>query len=419
MTDPELERAWRAAEPSPGFADRVLGQLPRVPAPPAPAEPVCRTSWLGWGGRLRWGLVGTVALVVLALAGLWLRASTPPERGGDLIAAEPRVVALGERAVAEMSRGARLRWSGKLASGTRGAEGCCSEIEVQQDRGAVTYRVEPGARFRVQTEHGSVAALGTVFQVIVQDGDEPRGEAMKKQWAIAGATLTLGALLFVSVEQGSVRLWKGDDEVIVNAGQVGSVGADGVPHLGSEARRPAAAPPGRASHAAEEPAASQRPSVRRVTLEARRLRQRVLDSLERREPERSAERANTEPGAARYAPGTMKDRTGELSEEAMRVLNHEFIPLVSECYDQARERNPRLRGMLAVNLDFANARDEGSIVEAVEPAPGRNQLDDEELIECVRQSAFTIQLPLPDDTGRTSRQLTIPLGEPLPPDAGG
>jgi hypothetical protein len=75
--------------------------------------------------------------------------------------------------------------------------------------------------------------------------------------------------------------------------------------------------------------------------------------------------------------------------------------------------------MLAVNLDFANARDEGSIVEAVEPAPDRNQVDDEELIECVRQSAFTIQLPLPDDTGRTSRQLTIPLGEPLPPDAGG
>jgi hypothetical protein len=107
----------------------------------------------------------------------------------------------------------------------------------------------------------------------------------------------------------------------------------------------------------------------------------------------------------------MVDRTGELSAEAMRVLNHEFMPLVGECYDQAHERNPRLRGMLAVNVELAGVKEIGSIIEAVEAAQDINELEDEELIECVRQSAFSIQLPIPVKSGRMSRQLTMPFGD--------
>jgi len=99
----------------------------------------------------------------------------------------------------------------------------------------VTYRVEPGTRFQVLTQHGSVAALGTVFQVAVAGGGEAEGETMKKQWAIAGASATLGALLFVSVEQGSVRLSKGEKDVVLGAGQSGSIGSDGIPRVESEA----------------------------------------------------------------------------------------------------------------------------------------------------------------------------------------
>jgi hypothetical protein len=65
---------------------------------------------------------------------------------------------------------------------------------------------------------------------------------------------------------------------------------------------------------------------------------------------------------------------------------------------------------------LAGAEEIGSIIEAVEAAQGLNELDDEELIECVRQSAFSIQLPVPIKSGRTSRQLTMPFGEPA--DAG-
>jgi hypothetical protein len=124
--------------------------------------------------------------------------------------------------------------------------------------------------------------------------------------------------------------------------------------------------------------------------------------------------AGPKPAAAEQKPGALKDRTGELNPEAMRVLNHEFMPLVRECYDRAHERNPLLRGLLAVSLELAGAEELGTIVTAVEPAVDRNQLADDELIECVRQSAFSIQLPMPLKSGYVSRQLTMRFGDPEP-----
>jgi hypothetical protein len=154
-----------------------------------------------------------------------------------------------------------------------------------------------------------------------------------------------------------------------------------------------------------------------MTPETERQRARVLESLAERQ--RRSRMAAT-PGAPSVQPptppepGDVKDRTGELSPETMNVLNHELMPLVGECVDQARERDPKLGGMLAVSIELAAAEEVGAIIEAVEGADGENEVHDDELIECVRQSAFTIELPMPVEDGRTSRQLTIPIGDEQP-----
>lgn len=114
----------------------------------------------------------------------------------------------------------------------------------------------------------------------------------------------------------------------------------------------------------------------------------------------------------------MKDRTGELSEGEIHVLNHELMPLVDECLEQAHERNPELRGMLAVNVDLASAEGIGGIFESAEADPQLNELHDDELLECVRQSSFSVQLPEAGRSGRMSRQLTIPFGVSPAGDAG-
>jgi hypothetical protein len=155
-----------------------------------------------------------------------------------------------------------------------------------------------------------------------------------------------------------------------------------------------------------------------LTPEAERWRGRVLDSLQKAPPQLVADNASSKPGAGAPTPGTMADHTGELGEENLRVLNHEFLPLVDDCYQQARERNPQLRGMLALDVKLAGADDVGGIIETLEPAQEGNQVDDEELFECVRQSAFSIQFPAPTKSSRHFAQLTIPLEGQRAEDAG-
>lgn len=230
---------------------------------------------------------------------------------------------------------------------------------------------------------------------------------MKKRWAIAGAGATLGALLFVKVDEGSVRLSSAREDLTLGAGQAATVGSDGLVRVATEGLGASALP-----SVPAEPATHPQHGAKPIAPEAQRLRERVLDSLRARQQPNAAETAASKPAPGTHAPGTMADRTGELGQETMRVLNHEFIPLVDDCYDQARERNPRLRGMLALTVELAAAEDVGSIFETVEPAQDRNQIHDEELIDCVRQSAFSIQLPAPVKSGRTSLQLTIPLAAP-------
>jgi hypothetical protein len=129
-----------------------------------------------------------------------------------------------------------------------------------------------------------------------------------------------------------------------------------------------------------------------------RLRQRVLESLAH----------DPHPADMRAPADAARERTGDLEEE-VRVMNQELIPIVDDCYDQARERDPDSKGMLALEVRFASAAGVGGIIESIEPG-AHNQLDDEELIECVRQSAYSIELGAPGVSGRRERHLTVRLG---------
>ena len=85
------------------------------------------------------------------------------------------------------------------------------------------------------------------------------------------------------------------------------------------------------------------------------------------------------------------------------------MPLIDECYERAHERNPQLRGMLALGVKFASAEGVGSIIEAVEPE-AMNEIPDPEFIDCIRQSAFTIELPMPTADRQRGGMMTIPFG---------
>ena len=110
----------------------------------------------------------------------------------------------------------------------------------------------------------------------------------------------------------------------------------------------------------------------------------------------------------------MRDRTGVMGDE-VKVVNRELMPMVADCVDEAHERDPRLHGMLALGVKLANAEGVGSIFEAVEPG-AKNEVDDAQMIDCIRQSAFSISLPMPKADSLQELQLTIPID--AAPDAG-
>lgn len=177
-----------------------------------------------------------------------------------------------------------------------------------------------------------------------------------------------------------------------------------------EARREQAEPARIRDEIAAASAAEASPErrVRGPSAEDQEFRRRVLEALRAREQAKGSAAGSAEEGAAPVEdePKGAVDRTGELGEE-VRTLNREFLPLVGECIDQAEERNPRLRGMLAVSLKIAADEEFGAIFEDVEAAEG-NELQDDELIDCVRQSAFTLKLPAARLSGREGLTLTIP-----------
>ncbi len=383
MNRNELERAWPAAEPPPGFSERVVERLQhgptRVDAVASNERALRRGGASGWlpARRPRWLALPALALA-LALGGVFVLEAKRPAFDGDVIAAEPRVVSIGEWAIAELSSGAHVRWSGD---------------EVQQDRGEVTYRVEPGARFRVQTPYGSVAVLGTVFRVVLADVDPTGGEPVKKRWAIVGGA-TVSALLFVSVERGSVRLSAGEHELEVGAGQTGSIGSDGVPRRETAV---VSTPPGA-------------PDAAQVEAERKRARQ-VADAVRRhaaRRREAAARAAKSAPEPATTAPPSQPapiafgphrqapppDPTPEEArrrEYIKRTVREQYFPVARECYGELLARQPTAAGRVTLEFDIVGDGDAGVVdrVSLRDQDDGDDSIEDPEFRLCMTESMYT------------------------------
>lgn len=398
MNRNELERAWPATEPSAGFADRVLERAQRGPALPALAPR--RASGSGWlaARRVRWLALPAVALS-LGLAGALVIGPARPAGNGDVIAAEPRFVTIGERVVAEMSSGAHVRWSGDSA-----------DREVWQDRGEVTYRVVPGAHFRVQTPYGSVAVLGTVFRVVVADSDAAEaagGELMNKHWAIAGAGATLGALVLVSVEQGSVRLSKEKDDLVLGPGQAGAIGRDGV------ARRVTDAPTAPSTDEVTRQADAERARARQVADAVRRhaARRREAQAAKSRAEAKRPASAPTPPGPA--APSASQSTPPATPEEAIRreyiqrTMREQYYPVARDCYEELLGRDPKARGKVV--LDFAIVGDgDAGVVDRVSLRDDEDAIDDPEFTLCMRESLYTAVFE-PPPPGASETTIVYPV----------
>jgi hypothetical protein len=161
--------------------------------------------------------------------------------------------------------------------------------------------------------------------------------------------------------------------------------------------------------------AGRRSAARQPSAEQQQLRERVVRSLRQGQARSGAVAAaaaaraagsESEPARTRRE-GTMKDKTGLMGDE-VKVVNRELMPMVAECVDEAQARDPRLHGMLALGVKLASTEGVGSIFESLEPTDA-NEVRDPALIDCIRQSAFTVSLPMPKANSLHEGVLTIPV----------
>jgi hypothetical protein len=107
-------------------------------------------------------------------------------------------------------------------------------------------------------------------------------------------------------------------------------------------------------------------------------------------------------GSAAGDTDGLTDKTGWDDKSAIKQLNKELMPLVSECIDQSKARNPQLHGMLALSMVVAPT-DNHKVIVSAKPTPA-NQIHDAELLECIQESSFSIEgLKAPHDFQITLR----------------
>ena len=203
--------AWEPAEePKGGFAERVVAA--------AIAE---KRAAEARGSRKKAFRVGVVVLALAGAAAGALAAFGPRgEVAHGEITAEARTEQwLGSRARAVLEPGARVAWSGG---------------EIVQARGDVFYRVERGGPFRVHTPAGDVEVKGTCFRVSVRPGRDAEGLDMtRRDWAVGGIGVVVGAAAFVGVYEGKVAVSRaGGPPVSVAAGESATLTGAGAVHAG-------------------------------------------------------------------------------------------------------------------------------------------------------------------------------------------
>ena len=185
-----LEAALPAAEPPPGFADRVLAA-----AHQRDVKPTRVGRWVALSA------VVAVAATVLVFFGLEHFAFPALGGSGEMEAAGREEVRLGGRGVAVAEPGSALGWH----VDRRGA------ARIEQKRGNVFYRVERGGPFVVTTEAGEIEVKGTCFRVEV----EPMSWKHGFLGAAGGATL---ATVIVTVYEGHVAVRNAHGATEVTAG---------------------------------------------------------------------------------------------------------------------------------------------------------------------------------------------------------
>ncbi|MBL4683548.1 MAG: hypothetical protein JKY37_03075 [Nannocystaceae bacterium] len=148
---------------------------------------------------------------------------------------------------------------------------------------------------------------------------------------------------------------------------------------------------------------------RRVSkAERKAVRERIVSGIKahREAAERTAAHAPPDTPEPGYKKGDIKDKSGGNLSGFIATINEDFMPLADECYQQALEADPALRGMLDVNFEILADEDVAGMVDAIELGE-ENEIHDAGMLECIRETMLSTIFPSPGHTGHDAVRLTL------------
>jgi len=150
------------------------------------------------------------------------------------------------------------------------------------------------------------------------------------------------------------------------------------------------------------------------------LRQRILDGLRKRGEAKQPPESDGDPQLplatpsdddAPFPKGDVKDRSGGDLKSIVATINEDVMPLADECYELALATDPKLAGMLDLNLEIIADEDIGGLVESVDLGE-ENEIDNAEMTQCIQETILSTAFPALGDTGRTGARLTLRFEPP-------
>lgn len=90
----------------------------------------------------------------------------------------------------------------------------------------------------------------------------------------------------------------------------------------------------------------------------------------------------------------------ELSKDYIRTQVKAIVPLMLECYEAALEGDPKLAGKLVMKFAIGGEPDVGGLVETSEVDAEASTITNPEMVECMRETMYALELVAPLEGGR-------------------
>ena len=110
--------------------------------------------------------------------------------------------------------------------------------------------------------------------------------------------------------------------------------------------------------------------------------------------------------AEHASAGSITDKSDGVLSDLMGDFGRDAMPLIDECYIAAVERRPWLRGGLDMNFQIVGDPEVGGLVDGFEVDAG-SEIDDPDMIKCVRETIFSTVFPAPEEAGEAGVRLTM------------